>query len=209
MPATTSSTISLMIKRLFLSALMLATAILSAQKDRPEGFNADFSFGIFGIYPVQFGDHALAKAHDSQGGAGITLGLLSYNNFSLYGGIEGTVYKVTDEEMIGDIEKSNYTSVYGAISYDWALANKIHLFPDIGYGYAIVKLKSDDRKFGSQDGTEFRVGTTANYYISKSASLFLGVHFIHTSLQVNTNTAYENYFGQANQVQFSAGIKFD
>jgi hypothetical protein len=209
MPATTSSTTSLMIKRLFLSALMLATAALSAQKDRPEGFNADFSFGIFGIYPVQFGDHALAKAHDSRGGAGITLGLVSYDNFSLYGGIEGTVYKVTNEEMIGDINNSNYTSAYGAVSYDLSLPNKIHLFPDIGYGYAIVKLKSDDRKFGSQDGSEFRLGTTANYYISKSASLFLGVHFIYTSLEVSTNGAYENYFGQANQVQFSAGIKFD
>jgi hypothetical protein len=83
------------------------------------------------------------------------------------------------------------------------------LFPDIGFGYVIVKLKSDERKFGSQDGTEFRLGTTANYYVSKSASFFLGVRFIHTSLEVNTNNAYENYFGQANQVQFSAGIKFD
>jgi hypothetical protein len=175
----------------------------------PEGIKDDWDFRAFMIYPVQFGDHSLAKAHDHSLGFGLSLSPVSYNGFSLNAGWEFVSYDVTDKTKIGNIENSNYTSLYGAIKYKLQVSKSIEFYPAIGFGYAILKQRTKNTKFGHQDGTEFRLGLTGNYRISKVVSFFLGAHFIHNRFEINTNEDYQKFFGQANQLQLSAGIQLD
>jgi len=199
-------------KKLFTLVGLLGAVMMSAQEtadNAGEGFRIDWNFRAYGIYPIQLGDHSLAKAHDANIGYGLNMGFVSYDNFSLYGGLEFVKYDVTDRARIGNIENSNYTSVYGAVKYKIAVADNIALYPAIGLGSTVIKQRTRNKFFGEQDGTELRLGLSANYSVSERWSLFLGTHFIYSRLQINTSPEYEKFFGQANQLQLSVGIQFE
>jgi hypothetical protein len=169
----------------------------------------DWDFRAYTIYPIQFGDHSLAKAHDHSLGFGLSLSPVSYHGFSFSAGWEYVSYDVTDHLLVGNFENSNYTSLFGSIKYKLPVSKSIEFYPAIGFGYAVVKQRTKNTKFGSQDGTEFRLGFTGNYRVSKVVSFFLGAHFIYNRFEINTNEDYQKFFGQANQLQISAGIQLD
>jgi hypothetical protein len=200
-------------KLLFIVIGLLAYVGASAQnepvKKTSEGLKEDWDFRAYVLYPIQFGDHSLAQAHEASGGFGLNLGAVSYNNFSFYAGLDAAYYQVSDQTIIGNIENTNYTSIYGAFKYKLPVAKNIELYPAAGFGYAILKQRGYGRKFGHQDGTEFRIGFTANYRISKQVSLFLGTHYIYNRFEIATNSAYQDFFGKANQLQISLGIQLD
>ena len=203
-----------MFKKIVFACLsFLVYGVASAQNDSikkaPEGLKEDWTFRVYLVYPIQFGDHSLADAHSANPGLGLTLGAFSYRNFSLFAGCEFLQYKVTDYTKIGNIDRTNYSAFFGTIVYKLPVSKKIELYPDLGLGYVVLKQRGDGRKFGHQDGTEFRIGFTANYRVSKKTSFFIGAHYIYNTFEIATNEAYQDYFGKANQIQVSAGIQLD
>lgn len=192
---------------------LLACGVISAQNNTigkaSEGLKENWDFRAYFVNPMQFGDHSLAKAHDNYIGYGLNLGMVSYDNFSFHAGWEFVPYKVTDFTKIGNIEQTNYTSLYGAIKYKLTVVKNVELYPAIGFGYAVLKQRGYGRKFGHQDGTEFRLGFTANYRISKQVSFFIGTHYIYNTFEIATNEDYRDFFGKANQIQIAAGIQLD
>ena len=181
---------------------------LATNKEK-NGLRDEWNARFFMFHPMQFGDHALAEAHSATIGLGANLGLLSYGNFNLYAGWDYVQYKVTDKTMVGNITNSNYHALYGAVKYKFAASKQWEFYPDLGYGYAIIKQRSGRTKFGHQDGAELRLGFTANFKVSSNTSFFIGTHYIHNEFEIKTNGQYEKFFGQANQLQISAGIQLD
>jgi len=193
-------------KVLSLMFLLFGATLFAQGEDRFE-LNTVWKFQL--LYPVAFGDNALAKSYDNNFGLGIELGLFKYNNFRLGGGYNIVQYTVTDPQMIGNIKNANYDSMYGYLSYDFQVADKIAMIPDVGYGGAGFSQRNSSRSFGSQNGNEYRAGLTGNYNFTEYSSVFVGLHFIHTSLDINTSPEFEKFFGKMNQIQFAVGVQFD
>lgn len=195
-------------KKLMLPLLILVFTTLSAQEKEVKDIPSSSAFlRGYVFYPIQFGHHSLAEAHDPNVGFGVSLAFVRYKEFRLSAGFEAVKYKVTDFTKVGNIKNSNYNSVYAAISYDIPIGKKFCIYPDLGYGYVNVYQKSGSQNFGHQNGNEYRVGIVGNYRIDRTVSFFAGAHFIHTALDINTNPEYEKFFGQAEQIQICLGIQ--
>lgn len=180
------------------------TAQTNAKKDDIE-FEPIVRFTVF--QPIQFGDHSLSKDHSSRIGFGSSLSLASYINFKIGVGFDIVRYTITNKSNVGNINNSDYSSIYGFIAYDKKINSKFSIIPVIGYGDVLINLTSNSRKFGRQGGKELRLGSFLDYNINNTLAAFVGVHYIHTSLKVATNAEIEKYYNQANQIQISIGLK--
>lgn len=197
-------------KKIFFIVLLLGSQHIYCQENKEVkkvSFENYFRFNF--IFPIQTGNHSLAQDFDSKIGFNTNLSLVSYNNFSLVFGYQFSRYHVTNSSNIGDINRLNFSVIYGEIDYDVIVYDKLKVIPNIGYGYVNNKYKSGKRNFGSQEGTELRLGTLINYNFTKTFSTFIGFNYVLTNLNINTNKEYEDYFGKANRFQISLGIKFE
>lgn len=157
--------------------------------------------------PIQFGNHSLAESHESSFGAGISIYTFEYKNFRIGSGFDFSRYTITDFQKMGNITNSNYTSFYGTICYDLPVNSHIILQPNFGVGSAKLHQKTGRRSFGYQYGTELRFGLVGNYKINKTISGFVGAQYIQTYFRLKTAPEFEKFFGQAQQIQLSIGIK--
>jgi len=197
-------------KKIFFVALLLTTQLNFCQENndvKKVSFENYFRFNF--ILPFQTGNHSLAKDFEPKIGFNTNLSLVSYNNFSLVFGYQFSRYHVINSSNVGDINRLNYSVIYGEIDYDVVVYDKLKVIPNVGYGYVNNKYKSGKRNFGSQEGTEFRLGTSINYNFTKTFSTFIGFNYVLTDLNINTNKAYEDYFGKANRFQINLGVKFE
>ena len=189
---------------------LLFVVFVSAQeeKEKPQ-FEWDAIIRLTFVKPIAFGNNALSEAHREKSGFDINWSLFKYNKFRLGIGYDFEQFAVTDRTVIGNIERSNYTSLYGYFSYDWQVEKKVILYPNMGYGK--VKLQqwgNGSVSYGHQDGSEIRLGIIGTYALTPGTSVVLSAHYLHAFLDVNTSPEFESYFGTANQIQIGIGFQF-
>jgi hypothetical protein len=170
-------------------------------------FEPSFRFSV--IYPIQLGPHSLAESHRSNPGFEFSMSFFNFKNFRLAAGFDRVQYKVTDHQLVGNFTNSNYTAIYGDISYQFISAKKISVLGDVGAGYVGIQQARGAQHFGNQEGKEFRAGIFGDYRVAKRFSLFVGVHYIFAKLKMETNAEYIDYYGKASQIQFSLGFKLN
>ena len=197
-------------KHFICALLIVCTCISFAQNTDNKSyksleFNFDARFGV--LYPIQFGNTALAEAHKPRIGFLSHLNFLKYDNFKAGIGFDFVTYDITDKEMIANLSTSKYTSAYLIIGYQKKLKDKLFITPHIGFGPASLELGSRGSRFGKQNGNEFRIGGILDYKITKSGYVYLGIDYIASTLDVATAPEYESYFSKANQIQMSLGIR--
>ena len=108
------------------SLVCVAVFSQDAEKTKvPEKITDDWDLRAYAVYPIQFGDHSLAKAHDNSVGFGLSFSPVSYAGFSLNAGWEFVSYEVTDKPIVGNFENSNYTSLFGSIKYKLPISKTI------------------------------------------------------------------------------------
>lgn len=163
---------------------------------------------IYVLHPFHQGNNALAEAYSSGIGFGGQFFLPKFKNFRLGFGGEYIPYKVENESLIATISSSRYTTAYGLLSYDIVINEKFMLNPTIGFGPSSLSLKSRQRKIDPQNGSEFRIGVYSDYTFSPHFAGFVGINYISNSFTINTHPDYEDYFGKANSIQVSLGLKF-
>lgn len=166
--------------------------------------------GVWRIYPIitnQFGNHALADAHAERDGFGTSLALLTYKNFRFGFAYEYESYSVTDASKVGNFRNSKMHRFTGFLTYDYTLNKTIMFVPSIGYGSDGVYQKSGSTKFGHYSGNHFKVGLITDVNVGESLALFAGVHYFNSTYDINTNKAFQDYFGKAQQVQLTLGLK--
>ncbi|MEO5777977.1 MAG: outer membrane beta-barrel protein [Flavobacterium sp.] len=190
--------------------LLLFSSIVFAQNDneakKPElTFKINARFQL--LYPIQFGNTALAKAHEPKLGVSAQMNFLNYQNFKAGFGFDFVTYKITDKQMIANLSNSKYTSAYFLLSYEYKLNEKFLISPNIGYGSASLELGSRSSRFGKQNGNEIRIGGVIDYKIGKSTYAFGGINYVTNSLDVETAPEYQSFFSKANQIQLSIGIR--
>lgn len=196
-------------KKIILLFLFSLSTLSAQEKKASAKLEWDAIIRLSLLKTVAFGDNALAKAHHPESGLDINWSLFRYDKFRAGIGYDFAYFSVSDKSMIGNIDHSNYTSFYGFISYDWRVAKKILLYPNIGYGGAKLQQKgSDSDLYGHQTGDEIRLGVIGTYEITPGTSIVLSAHYLHTFLEVKTNPEFESYFGTANQIQIGIGFQF-
>ena len=92
--------------------------------------------------------------------------------------------------MIGNFSTSNYSSVFGMVNYEFKMAEKVSIYPNIGIGYARLKQKNGGSNFGYQDGTEYRAGFITDYKFNKTVSLFFCANYKYSKYQINNVPEY-------------------
>jgi hypothetical protein len=193
--------------------IVLCSGIAFAQKEETKtptqsefGFKVNTRFQF--LYPIQFGNTALAKAHQPNLGFSVQMNLLDFQHFKAGFGFDFVTYKITDKQTIANLSNSKYTSAYFLLGYEYKLSEKILITPNIGFGSASLELGSRNSRFGKQNGNEIRVGGSLDYKIGKSTYVFGGVNYITNTLDVETAPEYKSFFSKANQIQLSFGIRF-
>ncbi len=197
-------------QKIFIVIFLLCAINTYAQESEKEETqfmtNAAWRLGL--TYPLQFGDHALAKSYDHGLGFQTQLYILSYHGFRLGGGFEFIQYSVNDKQKIGNFNVSNNQSFYGLVSYEKKFG-RYSLMPQIGYGSCVLRNRSSSVTYGHQDGKEFRIGAYGQYRTGRATYAFLGVQYVQSNYTINTTREFMPYFGEAQQIQLSAGFLFD
>ncbi|HEX8270885.1 MAG TPA: outer membrane beta-barrel protein [Flavobacterium sp.] len=176
-------------------------------KSEPFEINGLLRFEL--VKPIAFGDNALAKAHQSVLGLGVGIGIFRYQNFRLGYGYHFSRYNITDQTLTGNMDHTNYSSHYGAISYEFPAADKITVTPEVGFGQAQLKQAYSGTRYSYQKGSEFRLGARGNFYLTESTSAYVSLQYVHANLQIETAPEYVDFFGRAQQLQLAVGIQFD
>ncbi|MGC4039329.1 MAG: hypothetical protein QM710_00640 [Flavobacterium sp.] len=199
-------------KSICLFLLVFTSVAFSQNNDTTETKKAELEFKVNArfqlLYPIQFGNTALAKAHEARPGISAQMNLLDYQHFKAGFGFDFVTYDITDQQVIANLSTSKYTSAYFLLSYEYKLTDKIMITPNFGYGSGSLELGSRSSRFGKQHGKELRIGGIIDYKIGKSTYVFFGLNYINNRFSVQTAPEYKSFFSKANQIQLSAGIRF-
>lgn len=158
-----------------------------------------FSFGA--IYPIEFGNTALSKAHSPNVGFTTSVGLLKFTSFSAGFGVDLVGYNVTDTQITGDYTTSKHNSYFIFLNYDYDLTTKFSITPTIGYGESELAIRKSSKRRGSQDGKEFRLGSSINYNINKYNAFCFSILYVNNTYNVNANESIKDYFKKSNSIQ--------
>lgn len=196
----------------FIYVLALLCSVVSfAQNDEKPKENAELEFKLSSrvqlIYPMQFGNTALSKAHEPRPGISTQINVLDFQHFKAGFGFDFVTYDITNEQLIANLSTSKYTSAYVLLSYEHKLTEKFLITPNIGYGSASLDLGSRNSRFGKQSGKEFRIGGVLDYKIGRSIYAFVGLNYINNKLNVQTAPEYKSFFSKGNSIQLSLGIR--
>lgn len=196
-------------KNYFCLFMIIFTNIVFSQRTT-ESKKVDFdaNFRVQTLFPIHFGNTALAKAHKPRLGFSMQMILLEFKNFKAGFGVDFTTYDITDNQLIANLSTSKYTSAYLLISYEYKLSNKLFISPTIGYGLSSLELGSRSSRFGKQSGNEFRIGAILDYRIGKSIFIFGGVNYVNNKFDIKTAPEFVSFFSDANQIQLNLGIRF-
>ena len=197
-------------KRIILVFLVVFSNSIFAQTDVQSTslqFDSQFRFEI--IRPFAFGNNSLSKSHENNIGFGISLNLIEFRKFRIGGGYDFLNFIVTDFSKAGNFDKSNYNSIYGLVSYDLSLTENLSIVPYFGIGGINIRQKTNDVRNANQDGTEYKLGAFTDFDFGNSVSCYVRISYVYSKLKINTSPEYEKYFGQAHQIQFAVGIKFN
>lgn len=201
-------------KILFLLAMICSQFAAAQEQTEEKAFNFEPMVRFHGILPKSFGDHYLAKANNSKISVGFNLSMFEYHHFRFMAGADHIFYEPTDITMTADIKRSRYTSFYGNISYEIPLFKDFSIQPYIGLGWADLYFRkssstidANDVSIKKQRGNEFRGGFYLDYRLNKVISVFTGVNYVGSNMNIHTTPELESYFGKAQTMQVNLGLK--
>ncbi|MEL1241907.1 outer membrane beta-barrel protein [Flavobacterium flavipallidum] len=193
-----------------LFVLLFCTKLSYGQEKNTKGILAfKPEFRLYGIIPNSFGDNYLSKANKPKIGIGMNFDCIELKHFQVGIGYEHINYTVTDITKAGNINNSVYTSLYGKMGYEIKLSNNFNLKPYLGIGSAKLKFKSEDRNFGHQDGTNYRIGFNTNYKLTQLISAFAGVSYIYSKYKINTSPEFVSFYDNSKTIQLNIGVKIN
>lgn len=189
---------------LFLALFLICQFVYCQTNTESKNPNIQFkiSFIVGPIYPIEFGETALAKAHSANIGLTSSLRLLEYSNFSTGVGLDLINYSVDNKQLIGDYENSKHNSYFIFINYDYEISKKLLLTPNIGYGASELVIRKDGKGRGKQDGKELRMGTSINYNFDKHNALCFTIMYVNNTYDVKANESLQDFFSKSNSIQF-------
>ncbi len=165
------------------------------------------TFSIYYVIPNQIGNHTLAEDYKNKFGFGSKLTLVSIKNFNLGFGGEYISYGVTDKSNAGNFSKANYKNAFFLVNYPIQIAPKFQITPSGTVGFLVFTQREKSFRYSNQNGTNYRLGLSAAYEISKNVDAFFGVDYIYTKFKLNANPEIMDYYGKSNNLQISIGIK--
>jgi hypothetical protein len=195
-------------KKITILMLLIVSTTIAQEAEKEKTFKFAPQSRIYFIHAFTFGDNQFADAYGGNFGIGTNLSFFSVANFRQAINYEYAQYRISDPTRTGNVgTNSTYWTVFGSIAYEVPLTPEILIAPDIGIGYAQLRLKPGSTTYGEQAGIQYRVGFTTDYKIGSAASVFAGVHYIYTHLGVKTHPDFEEYYSQGQQVQLSVGFQ--
>jgi hypothetical protein len=190
---------------LFLYFPLLGQTTKDSSATSPVKFKGKFSF--YSFKPIAFGDNFISKGHsDNTIGLGFEIQVITIYNFGISGGGNFSQFDVTDKALAGNATKTNATSFYGKVSYDFTVKNNFEISPFFGVGSAIYSQKEDKFKFGTQRGTSFYIGTNFAYKLNKTISFFIGAEYQFNKMNTVTNEEFDDFFNKINQANIRLGL---
>ncbi|MBE8724150.1 hypothetical protein [Flavobacterium hungaricum] len=168
-------------------------------------FNHDIR--VNAIIPSNFGANFLAEANDGKLGIGTNFSFLRIHNFKLGAGYDYIPYSTTDITKAGNIDGAHYHTAYGNISYEIKILEKLNIEPYFGIGDVRLKFSSSDKSFGKQTGNNIRIGFNTDYQLAKRLSVFLGLCYLHSNLDINTSPEFVSFYDNAKLIQLNIGLK--
>ncbi|MGV3459461.1 MAG: hypothetical protein ACO1N9_03285 [Flavobacterium sp.] len=159
------------------------------------------------ILPDGVGNNFLAKGNDGVNGFGLRFGIFKVRNLLFAMGGDLLFYDTTNAAYGGDTSGIWLNTGCLEIMYKIPVTPKLSVIPKIAPGYTFIHFnKSGDD--GTQEGFRIGAGAYIDYKLLRWLAVFAGGEYSISYPQVNTNAAYENFFGKVEQLNFSAGVKF-
>lgn len=198
--------------RILLLIILCPIFVFSQEDSETESdsnFEAKPEFYFYLHNQNNFGDNFLSEANKPQFlGIGLQINVLKAYNFKLGLGGEFIQYNVTNETLAGNIEQSFYYAIFSKIQYEIDFGKKWAIEPLIGIGRTRIQQKTGSKNFDDFYGTAFYLGSNLLYKLSDHIAVYLGANYNYTRFNVKTSAAFEDFFRNANQVQFQVGLIF-
>ena len=202
-------------KKIFLIVPILCFQLALAQgKSAEKPFNFGPMFRIHGFLPINTGDNYLAESNSGQVSVGGNLSFFECYKFRLAFGLEHAFYKTKDLNLAADVNRTRNSSFYMIVTYRVPITEKLSVEPYLGGGWSEMHFKRPNSSFTNVDatiekqrGTEFRTGFYVDYKIEKIVSFFMGINYVGSNFKVKTVPELQDYFGKAETIQISLGIK--
>ena len=166
------------------------------------------NFTLNYFYAQTMGSNFINDAQSFNYGIAAELHFKTYKNFYVGGGANHASYSVFNKELVGNYSKTIHTSIYISMGATFNVADKICVFPQIGYGYTYLAPKKDGVGITKQDGDEFRIGSKIIYNLTQDFGFFMSVHYVYDSFNVSANPAVEDFYNHSQSINFGLGITF-
>lgn len=190
--------------------LLFVCGIASAQdKDANEPFRFNLGFRLGYLQPVATGSTALAEGFTPKWGIGNEVDLVSWHHFRLGYGMALEGYEVSDKDIVGAFSNGFYSSFFGALSYNRRLSDKWVLTPSLSVGAANFDMSGATLKVISQNGTEFRLGSSLNYQLGRGTYVYVSAFYAMSKMGVRSTAEFADYYGKMSHFQLQLGIYFD
>ncbi len=193
---------------LFILLFLVSSCVLGQDKREEKKSIVQPFFRLSLLNHSQLGNYSLAKDFKSALGVNMALSIVTVKRFSFVTGFHYNTYEITNPQNVGNINWLIFRSLYAEIDYTVPVTNEISVVPLISCGYVENQYTSGSRKFGIQDGSEFKVGSIINYRFNKVLSVFAGCNYAMTNLDIETAEEYVDYFGKAKRIEVQFGLKF-
>ena len=167
----------------------------------------EFSANI--IIPYNIGENYLAKSNKPNIGIGAHFNPIHFHDFKLGIGLDYISNSITDISKGGNICASVYNSIFGIGTYKIKISKEYDFQPFVGIGTVKLKLKTGNRSYGYQSGSDFRIGGNLTYKLDKTISAFGGICYVTTKYDVNTSPEYISFYNHSKTLQINMGIKIN
>lgn len=181
----------------------ILTAETSMNKDNIYFMN---HFRTVFIIPEAIGDNYIAEGQDGRFGVGLKSEFFSIYNFILGVGGEFVSYKVIDDSFGGNYDHTFINTLYIEAMYNVAISKKISIAPKAQIGYSSLFYNKSGNG-GWQDGFRYGAGLYIDYRLFNRFSFFAGADYLISRPQVETNAAYQDFFGKVEHLNVLLGLK--
>jgi hypothetical protein len=162
---------------------------------------------VYAYKPIPFGDNVIAKAHNAKNiGLGLEVQIIEIYNIGLAGGFQFYKFDVTNKALAGNGEETNNANYFVKANYDLNFSEVISFSPFLGIGTAEYRLKNNSKKLGKQQGTTLYLGANANFKIDKVFSGFIGAEYQFSKLGTTTNSEYDAFVNNLQQLNIKIGL---
>lgn len=165
-------------------------------------------YNLFLTQSILTGNSMTSESHKNYAlGFELKIGIVEYKKIGLAAFYNYSKHNIDNIQMIGDFDNTTYTNLGFVFRYNYDINDKNKLKPEIGLS-GVNASDNGDNRTADYSGLGYLFGTDYIYKLSRRTGIVVGLHYQHTTFNIDTTRDYKKYFRNSNQILFKVGFNF-